>query len=167
MSSSYEIGNIVFILSNKNKIVPGVILEEIRIKTIKEQRTTYKIGIGPEGNQKVYNLDQLEGQCFSTLNEVKTKLLEQLSNYVENICEEAETLTTKWYGSFETEKEPSVQEVKGTEKINPETLLPPAKEIETSKNSTKPVSSVEELRKKFREVLVPTEDTVDNAEQPL
>jgi hypothetical protein len=65
---SFEIGQIIYILSDKTtKIFPAIIAEEVVVKTLQGNKCEWTLFIGPEANRKTLPLDKVPGEIFSSL----------------------------------------------------------------------------------------------------
>lgn len=126
-TSSYELGQIVFILSNNQtpKVVPAIIEEVFLRKKLNGDVTTYKISIGHVSKRKIIDLDKVDGEIFSSLEEIRDALMTRLTDFVSELIETAEKRTKAWYESPDndsiTTATPPTPGLAG--KINPEMFL--------------------------------------------
>lgn len=96
---SYKIGQVIYVLSKEtNRILPMIVRDEIYHRSIDGESINYRLGIGPSGNQKVVDLTNVKGESFGTLEEVREYLLNQQTIIVDNVCAEAASRVTQWYG---------------------------------------------------------------------
>lgn len=161
---SYAIGQVVFVLSeNAQKIVPVRIVEEITIKKLDGNHTTFKVAVGPKGKEKVVESARLNGELYTTLDEIKEVLKKRLSAFLNQIITDAEDRTLKWYGQQQN-KEISAEPTDDS-KIDPENLLD---SFDDSNKQKSPLSkkqlTQEELRKELRRNLSEPDELLDTGE---
>lgn len=132
--TKFRIGQIVYILSNKQTIIPAMVVEQITIQTLSGESFSWKLAMGAKDNpnkpQKVLDSANINGEIFSSLDEIKRVLEAKLSNFIKTIIGQAEQRTRNWYGDQlkyvddskkqEEEKKTNLQK---NGKIDPEELL--------------------------------------------
>ena len=53
-NNSLSIGQIIYVLSNKTqKIIPAIVVEEMTVKKIDGNETSWKVSVGPQGKEKI------------------------------------------------------------------------------------------------------------------
>ena len=51
---TYNIGQIIYVLSNKTQtVLPGIVQEEIHYRSLNGENVSYKIAIGPQNKQRI------------------------------------------------------------------------------------------------------------------
>jgi hypothetical protein len=97
--SSLSIGQVIYILSHKAQtVVPAVVIEEIIVKKINGNQTSWKVSIGPKDKNRVVDSTKIDGEIFTSLDEVRNILMERWQQYVNNLTIETERRVENWYG---------------------------------------------------------------------
>lgn len=151
-NTSLKIGQIIYVLSNKaQKIIPAIVVEELTIKKLDGNETSWKVSVGPSGKEKIIDSKRLDGELYSTLEEVQVILKERLDQFITTIVEDAEKRATVWYGS----KTKLIENIKESDKIDPNSLIEedivPVKSIEPKKKNSalSKAQAVKEVRNKL------------------
>lgn len=123
---NFDIGQVVYILSNKNqKIVPGMIVEEIVVKTLNGNQTTWKISIGPKGKERVVDHTKLDGEIHVSLTEIEDIMRKRLETFLSSLLDEAQQQSYNWYGKVsDTGLRKALPTASDIDiKVDPETLV--------------------------------------------
>jgi hypothetical protein len=141
---TYELGQIIYVLSSKTQtVVPAVIEEEFLHKKLNGNVVTYKVSIGPPGKRKIVDLDRVDGEVFTSLEEIRNTLVERLTGFVNDLINTTEERTKNWYGSQSPVT--SNNESKGSpDKIDPQAFLEQASSVPTA---AAPISRPQQLPK--------------------
>lgn len=96
----YTIGQIIYILSNKNQtVVPAIVSEEDvrKIKTLNgvQEIVNYKLSIGKD--KKIVDLNRIDAEVFTSLQDVRTTLLGRLTNFIDNLVKATQKDVFDWY----------------------------------------------------------------------
>lgn len=119
-NNSLQIGQIIYVLSNKaQKIIPAIVVEEVTIKKLEGNETSWKVSVGPTGKEKIIDSKRLDGELYASLDEVQNVLKQRLEQFINTIVEDAEKRTAVWYGS----KSKIVQQYREEDKIDPNSLI--------------------------------------------
>ena len=136
-NSSLQIGQIIYVLSNKaQKIIPAIVVEEVTIKKLDGNETSWKVSVGPTGKEKIIDSKRLDGELYATLDEVQTVLRQRLDQFVTTIVEDAEKRAAVWYGS----KTKITEQYREQDKIDPNSLI--EEDVLTTPVETKKKSGV-------------------------
>jgi hypothetical protein len=123
---TFEIGQLVYILSNKNqRIVPGMIVEEIVIKKLNGNQTTWKIAIGPKGKERIVDHTKLDGDIHVSLADIEEILRKRLETFLSSLISEAKQQSFSWYGKANESSEKRSEHINDVSesKVDPETLM--------------------------------------------
>lgn len=97
---NYNIGQIIYVLSNKTQtVLPGIVREEIHYRSLDGENISYKIAIGPHNKQRVVDLSSVDGEVYGSLEEVRNVLIGKLTAFVDDLCETTNDRVNQWYGS--------------------------------------------------------------------
>lgn len=119
-NTSLQIGQIIFVLSNKaQKIIPAIVVEEVTIKKLEGNETSWKVSVGPTGKEKIIDSKRLDGELYATLDEVQNVLKQRLEQFIATIVEDAEKRAAVWYGS----KSKIAEQYREEDKIDPNSLI--------------------------------------------
>lgn len=177
----YTIGQIVYILSNKGQsILPAMIVEQQTVTTLSGKNVSWKLAIGakdnPEKPQRIADSGQINGEIYSSLDEVKDVLERKLKSFIDQITIQAQKRTEVWYGSQlkSVAEKPKNKPPTPEGKIDPEDLLDDLDENETLaagmahvQTPTNNVSNLpaavqkESLQHRLRDLATPSDEELD------
>lgn len=167
---SYELGQIIYVLSEKTQtIVPAVIEEEFHHKKLNGNVVKYTVAIGPPNKKKIIDLERVDGEVFTSLDEIRTTLTERSIAYINSLIQTTEERMQKWYG----EKQESLSEQKSpnteTNKIDPKTFLDSADSVVTNKSVVKssPPSTPQQALHDHLRKMVSSSEEEDQMEQQI
>lgn len=119
----YTIGQIIYVLSsNATTVLPGIVTEETRHKSLNGEMTTYKIAIGPAGKQKIVDLSRVDGEVYGSLGEIREVISARLTGFLDSLLEETSQRVNLWYGDQNTPLN-GQGAAPNTERIDPGALL--------------------------------------------
>lgn len=162
-NSSLEIGQIIYVLSNKaQKIIPAIVVEEITVKTIEGNQSSWKVSVGPQGKEKTIDSKRLDGELYGSIEEVQAVLKDRLNSFIDQIVMDAQKKVSAWYGT----KTAALNENKiedPNEKVDPESLVDetdiPVESVASSKKAPAKIrTSAEEARRKVVASMVGLEE---------
>jgi len=97
---SYQIGQVIFVLSNKTQtVLPGIVREEIHHRSLDGENVSYKIAIGPANKQRIVDLSSVDGEVYGSLDEVREVLIGKLTAFVDDLCSTTNERVNQWYSS--------------------------------------------------------------------
>lgn len=152
-NSSLEIGQIIYVLSNKaQKIIPAIVVEEITVKTIEGNQSSWKVSVGPQGKEKTIDSKRLDGELYGSIEEVQGVLKDRLNTFIDQIVSDAQKKVSAWYGT-KTNALASTRNEDPNEKVDPESLvdesdIPVESSASPKKAPAKIRTSAEEARRK-------------------
>lgn len=119
----YTVGQVLYlVMQNRMKILPVQVSEEITKKTLGGEKTEYFVSA--PGEDTFINLEEFDGQIFSNLPEVKSFLLENVTQNLNKIIEKADLLAQEHFSS------PEIPEVSEKENFtNPQSPIPEEGEL--------------------------------------
>ena len=83
---NYNIGQIIYVLSNKSQVVlPGIVREEIHYRSLDGENVSYKIAIGPPNKQRIVDLSTVDGEVYGSLEDVRNILISKLTAFVDDL----------------------------------------------------------------------------------
>lgn len=157
---SLQIGQVIYVLSNvKQKIVPAIVVEEIVVKKIDGNQVSWKVSVGPPGKERIVDSSRLDGDIYSSLDEIRDVLYRRLSSFLDDLVTEAEKRVETWYGqqisrtSSLSERDPASGGSREPEKIAPENLLSEFESHSASKITQQVMTSQNLEKDKAREEL--------------
>ena len=108
----YRVGQTLYtILDSKHAIFPVKVIEEVTIKNLESEKTSYKVLLPNSKAQKI-DLDRFD-KVFSTIDEASSYLIENAKIAIQNLVESSATLEKKYfsYSASRVEKEGNIEEV--------------------------------------------------------
>lgn len=100
-SGSYQIGQIIYILSNKStKIIPAIVSKEIVEKTLEGNQCQWTVFVGPVDGRKTIELAKVDGEVFSSMEEVEKELRTRILSFVDATVADAKTKEKIWYKEY-------------------------------------------------------------------
>lgn len=114
---SFQIGNVIYVFvigDSEQAILPAIIKEEVRHKTLTGEKISYKVLIGSPDNPKAktIDLDKLgnEGEIFGSLEEAQNILVQRATEHARKLCDDARLRSEQWYGNLDMGSSSSSQE---------------------------------------------------------
>lgn len=96
MATKIELGQVVYVqIDAKQKVVPGLLIEELINRTVSGTKTTYVVQVGVEKDQ---TMKFEEEKVFSSLKHAKDTLLQRFNVALDKLIENASILAKDWYG---------------------------------------------------------------------
>lgn len=92
-SPNLELGQVVYVVTDtKQRIVPGLLVEELVNRTIDGTRITYVVQVGHEQKTKFQETD-----VYGTLKRAREVILQKFVNSLDKLLGNAELLAKEWY----------------------------------------------------------------------
>jgi len=133
VEDNLSIGQVVYILSGKGQaILPARIIERAVIQTLDDKSVTWKLAIGragdPDRPQKIVDSKKINGEIYSSLEEIQSVLNGRLSSFIQKLISTARQREETWYGKKPSagsalKKAQADLPVREPQQIDPETLL--------------------------------------------
>ena len=96
----FDVGQVVYaLLENKKIIIPIRIIEEITIKNLESEITTYKVLI-PNNKKEKVNLDKFDN-VFNTVDEASNYMIENAKKAIDDLAFKAVELEEKFFSTKE------------------------------------------------------------------
>lgn len=91
--STYDVGQVIFVVSSaKMAVYPLVISEEVTRKTLSGEEKTYLVKKSQNGD--AFDLSQVAGDIYTDIVDVKSALIQNVTDAVSKICDTAEKRST-------------------------------------------------------------------------
>lgn len=110
----YEVGDIVYIISNKQRqVIPAKVVEQVTRRTLNGEQVSYKIQLPGDPNQtRIVDLAGVDGSVHSSIEEVRDLLYKHAISAIDSVIETANNMRD---ASFEVKtrvasNEPLVQD---------------------------------------------------------
>ncbi len=89
---SYSVGQIIYVVLNKRQtVIPAQVVEETVRRSLDGEVTTYSVVV-PNSSKKVYSLGDLDGDVYTTLEEVRDKLMNNARGVIDGLITKAKDL---------------------------------------------------------------------------
>lgn len=172
MQNSFEVGQIVYILSEQAQtVIPGIVVEERVVKTINGNTTSWKIKAGAPNKCKVFDSLDIKGQIYTSMEEVHTVVVERLTKFVDNLFDQTKKRVEDWYGKDIANMQNVPQTTfNSSKKISTKTLTEPddilssivgAEEV-TTNTFTNAVMPIKTIKEKLRERVLVDDNEEDD-----
>jgi hypothetical protein len=93
-----NVGQVIYMLPKKDEhIVPGLVVEETLVKTLRGTSSSWKIGIGPRGKMKIIDIKDIEAEIYLSIEEAQKVMMGRFTAWIEKISVKAAKLTRAWY----------------------------------------------------------------------
>lgn len=153
MKPSYEMGQIVYILSETSEsIVPGIIIEEIMVKTLQGNSVSWKIRIGPEEKNQIVDSSQIKQKIYGSLEEISKVMKVKLDFYLQNLIKTANNKAVSWYG----EDRVKIKQLQ----VSQEKLSISELESSFTNNAAIPITQ-EDLREKLKNSFIASDEEME------
>jgi len=100
---AYQVGQVVFVILNKEMTVyPMQIVEIVNKRTLSGETTVYMVQIGGK-SPKLVSIDDVDGQVYVSADGVRAALMDRVTNSVTQLIDNAVAKAKQWYPTgFET-----------------------------------------------------------------
>ena len=89
----YNVGQVLYVILNKRqKVVPVQVVEQVTRRSLKGEETHYSVNVPSRDGSREYNLHDLDGETYETIDAAKNALMENASRSIENIIENAKKI---------------------------------------------------------------------------
>ena len=93
----YEVGDVLYIVSNKRKnVIPVQVVEQILRKSLEGENISFKVVI-PGKPQEPVNLHAIDGTAYKTLEDAKKVLYDQATDAINGLLEAAFEISKKHF----------------------------------------------------------------------
>lgn len=121
---THRIGQIIYILSQKSSsVVPAIIAGRTITETLEGEVVSYKVKVGPPNKVQIVDLNRIDGELYTSLDEVRNLLQKNLTDWVNNLVAVTQEKTSSWYGVQGNTSMISGGLNNSTEKLDPEQLI--------------------------------------------
>jgi hypothetical protein len=158
---SFSIGQVVYILSSRGQtIIPAMVIEEATVQTLNGKKVSWKFAIGAPGKQqKIVDSAQIDGDVFTSLDEVKVLLTARLGKFIETLLGQAQKHEEAWFGDQLRAAKENGMVSKTSTKIDPQEFLDGINMPSENYFSSDPK---ENARQKIREMVAVDESEIDD-----
>ena len=81
---SYKVGQVLYVILNKRQtVIPAQVVEETVRRTLEGEQITYSVHV--PNAKKMYTLSELDGDVYSSLDEVREKLVSNATAVIEDL----------------------------------------------------------------------------------
>lgn len=156
MKPTYEIGQVVYILSETSEsIVPGIIIEKIIIETLNNNSVSWKIQIGGKEKNQIVDTSQIKQEIYGSLEEISEALKKRLNSYLLALISKANNKAISWYGEERVNnKKASLPQ---SDKVSINNL---DSFVSTSETKTIIPTTQEDLRNKLKQSMFASEEEI-------
>ena len=92
--NDYQVGQILFLISGTNKIIPVQVFEEVIRTTIHGKEKTYIIKF-PDNKGSTSDIKKVKSEIFNSTEEVKNFMIENATNAINQMITDAESTSAK------------------------------------------------------------------------
>ena len=119
----YEVGDIVYIISNKQRqVIPAKIVEQVTRRTLSGEQISYKIQLPGDPNQtRIVDLSGIDGTVHSSIDEVRELLYNHAISAIDSVIDSACTMRD---ANFEV-KPPASAPERFVQDVTPQTVEAP------------------------------------------
>jgi len=95
---SYKVGQVVYIILNKRQtVLPAQVVEETVRRTLNGEEVTYSVRV-PNNTKKTYALAELDGDVYSSLGDVREKLVSNATAVIDDLINNARSAESNHFG---------------------------------------------------------------------
>lgn len=145
----FQIGKIVYVLSEKNNtVIPGIVIEKVVVESLNGCSTSWKIRFGSEKNNKIVDTSDFKQDIYLSLDELANMLRGNFNNFIEELIQTTNAKTKDWYGKT------------GTESV----IQKPSKQNDSLEDyfetNPEPVNKESTLKDRLRQMVTATDDEI-------
>ena len=86
----YKVGQVLFIILNKKQqVVPVQVTEQVVRRSLNGEDTTYSVAIPGREGTKVLSLEQIDGDVYESIEDVRKQMFEHASQVINTISDKA------------------------------------------------------------------------------
>lgn len=86
----YSVGQVLFIILNrKQQVIPCQVTEQVVRRSISGEEISYSVSIPSRSENKIHELDTIDGEVFETIEGVRKYMLEQTTQVINTVTEKA------------------------------------------------------------------------------
>lgn|SRR5574337_1451607 len=116
-----RIGQIIYILSNKTQsVVPAIIAGRTIAETLDGQAVSYKVKVGPPDKSQIVDLNRIDGELYTNLEDIRALLLKNLNEFVNSLIANTQDKVNNWYGA---QGQLTAMSGHPSQKLDPEQLM--------------------------------------------
>ena len=95
-SRAYRVGQVLFVLMNKEtKIIPVQVVEEIIKRTVDGETTNYVVKMGK--SDKILSLSEIDGDVFDNVDKLRDVLTKRVMSTINAVVDNAAVKAGEWY----------------------------------------------------------------------
>lgn len=99
----YQVGQILFLISESTKVIPIQVFEEVTRTTLSGKEKTYIIKL-PDKNQTSVDIKKIKGRLFNDSNDVRAFMLSNAKNAIDQMISEAGDVSLNIFGNRDASK---------------------------------------------------------------
>ena len=86
----YSVGQVLFIILNKKQqVIPCQVTEQVVRRSLSGEETSYSVAIPSRNENKVHELDSIDGEVFESIEDVRKYMLDQTTQIITTITNKA------------------------------------------------------------------------------
>ena len=86
----YSVGQVLFIILNrKQQVIPCQVTEQVVRRSLTGEEISYSVSIPSRNENKIHELDSIDGEVFETIEDVRNYMLEQTTQVINTVTEKA------------------------------------------------------------------------------
>jgi hypothetical protein len=96
----YNVGQVLYVILNKRqKVVPVQVVEQVTRRSLKGEETHYSVNVPSREGPREYNLHDLDGEVYETIDDAKSALVKNANRSIENIIENTQKIASHVFNS--------------------------------------------------------------------
>ncbi len=96
---NYQVGQILFLIGDSNKVIPIQVVEEVIRTTLEGKEKTYIIKL-PDKKETTVDIKKIKGELFTERKEVQSFMMQNANNAISHMLNEAEEVAATLFGSI-------------------------------------------------------------------
>ena len=102
----HRVGQVLFIILNKKQqVIPVQVTEQIVRRTLNGEEISYTVSIPAREGLKPMTLEQIDGEVFTSIDQVKERMFDNATEVINAITEKAGTVAKNRFDYSPTESE--------------------------------------------------------------
>ena len=86
----YQVGQVLFIILNKKQqVIPVQVTEQVVRRSLNGEEISYSVSIPSRDENRVHELDSIDGEVFDSIDDVRNYMLEQTMQIIATITDKA------------------------------------------------------------------------------
>tara|TARA_Y100000593_G_C4164552_1_gene263752 strand:+ start:143 stop:553 length:411 start_codon:yes stop_codon:yes gene_type:complete len=96
----YNVGQLLYVILNKRqRVIPVQVIEQVVRRSLQGEETHYSVNVPGKNGVKPYNLHDLDGEVYESVEDAKEALIENANRSITHLVESAQKIAKHVFDS--------------------------------------------------------------------